>query len=322
LVTGGAGFLGRSVVAELARRGCSVAVLDDGSTGDLDGVRALGADVFVGSAGDRQALECAARGASRVLHLAAIVGVARVAADPGRVLEENLRGARIVIRFCEERRLPLLFTSSSEVYGDGGADRLLSESDAPGFDLRAAGRDGRAAYALSKWVGERLALAAGERGLPVVVARPFNVAGHGQSEESGAVMARFAAAALAGDPLAVEGDGSATRCFAEVSEAAAAFVDLLDSPSARGEIVNVGSSVKITIRELAESFVRRARSRSPVVVGARNAAAVSSIRHRAPDLSRLERHIGWIPDAPIEKCIDGALRHAAERGRARRSAGS
>ncbi len=310
LVTGGLGFLGSHLVETLVARGARVRVLDDLSNAPAWRVAeaaALGAEVQIGSVLDARALAEAMRGVVAVHHLAAIVGVRRVAADPEGVLRANGAGAAAMIAACEARGARLLFVSSSEVYGDGAAGRRFLEDDAPGFAAARVATDGRAAYALSKWIGERMALEASTRGLAVVVARPFNAVGAGQSESSGAVVPRFAAAALRGEPIEVEGDGSATRAFACASDVARAFAGLLSEDRARGSVVNVGSDRRMSVLDLARAVRDLCGSRSPIVRRAPLAAGVAPIAHRAPDLARLRALLGSALELPVEEGLRAAV---------------
>lgn len=313
LVTGGLGFLGSHLVTELRRRGSRVRVLDDGSNARAATRAAFGGDAGIecweGSVCDRSLARQAVEGAAEVYHLAAIVGVRRVASDPWGVLRSNVDGARAIVEACSSAGTPLLFVSSSEVYGDGAPGKAFREEDAPGFDAAAAYRDGRVAYALSKWIGEQRCLEASSRGLPVVVARPFNAVGAGQSEASGALVPSLVAAALRGEALPIEGDGLATRAFADAAEIAAAFVDLLRSGRAFGHAVNVGSDDVRSILEVAR-LVRDAAGLDVPLAFAPEVPAVCAVRHRRPDLARLGRTIGWVPARPIEGALARAVASA------------
>src|SRR6185312_13846923 len=95
-----------------------------------------------------------------------------------------------------------------------------------------------------------------EHGLPLVVARFFNVVGPRQTGSYGMVLPRFVDQALAGGPLVVHDDGRQVRCFAHVADVVEDVLRLMASPAARGRVFNLGSDVPVTIRELAESVVR------------------------------------------------------------------
>ncbi|HKE01741.1 MAG TPA: NAD-dependent epimerase/dehydratase family protein [Planctomycetota bacterium] len=318
LVTGGLGFLGGHLVRELRSRGERVRVLDDASGSPLARATELaddaGIEVEVGSVLDPEALDRALRGVDRVFHLAAIVGVARLARDPVAALERNLAGAEAVVEASCREGARLLYASSSEIYGDGAGRGAFAEDDAPGFDTARVAVDGRAAYAAAKWLGERAVRAARSRGLRAVIVRPFNAVGERQSEESGAIVPAFAGAALRGEPIVVHGDGSATRSFGDAREIARAFADLLACDAADGFAVNVGGEDVRTVRSVAETVRALAGSRSPIVTGA--ALPVSAILHRRPDLARLRGLLGRAPSSPIDDALARAVAAARVPGRA------
>src|SRR5712671_3794198 len=94
LVTGGAGFIGSNTVDELVRRGHSVAVLDDLSTGQESNLEASRdrIDFFRGSINDAEMVQQACRGADYVLHIAARASVPRSVKDPAETNHINVDG--------------------------------------------------------------------------------------------------------------------------------------------------------------------------------------------------------------------------------------
>ena len=84
-----------------------------------------------------------------------------------------------------------------------------------------------------------------------MIARLFNTVGPRQSGQYGNVIPRFVAAALAGEPLEVHGDGTQTRCFCHVLDTVRALAGLMAEPATAGAIFNVGSTDRITIVDLA-----------------------------------------------------------------------
>jgi UDP-glucose 4-epimerase len=133
-------------------------------------------------------------------------------------------------------------------------------------------------------------------GLPVVVARFFNVVGPRQTGAYGMVLPRFIDAALAGQPLLVHDDGRQIRCFAHVSDVVSAVVALMQTPAAAGRVFNIGSDQPVSILDLARQVIAQAQSNSTVqfqTYAHAYDADFEDIRHRVPDLSRLEATIGY-----------------------------
>ena len=301
LVTGGAGFLGSHLVERLIARGDAVTVLDDLSTGRREHV-GVGPDLcFVhGCVTDARLVERLVGEQEQVFHLAAMVGVQRSLANPVRAMRVNADGTATVLAACARHRVPVLITSSSEVYGD--VPRPVAEDAplAPGALTRVRG-----GYACSKAYGEWLALAhARENGLPVVVTRLFNVIGPRQSDAM--VVPRFVRQALAGGPLTIHGDGSQRRCFADAGEVADALIALAECRAARGRAVNVGGEHELSVIDLARAVCDAAGARVPFVrVPLRDAFphGGSDIERRVPVLLLLRELIGMVPSRPIAETL-------------------
>ena len=267
LITGGAGFIGSHLVEHHLRSGDQVHVIDDLSTGSLENLRPFldhvrfrfdEADILTW-----EGLDEAAAWADRVYHMAAVVGMFRVLAEPIQVMAINVAGTERLLRAVHSGgwRPRVLLASSSEVYGPCENDRLQEDSD---LVLR-SGVVIRWIYSVSKLANEALALSYVRKFDPhIAVARLFNTVGLRQSGRYGMVVPRFVEQAVNGEPITVYGDGSQSRCFCDVRDTVAALVGLLETDACKGEIVNVGNDREITILELAEMVRRRAGSSSPI----------------------------------------------------------
>ncbi len=215
LVTGGAGFIGSSLVRSLAGDGHSVRVLDDFSTGrpeNLEGV-AGDLDVLEGDVRDPAAVAKAVTGAEVVYHLAALPSVARSVADPRASHEVNVDGTlNLLLAAVEAEVRRLVYASSSSVYGDTPV--LPKHEEMPVSP--------RSPYAAAKLAGEAYCRAfARVYPLETVCLRFFNVFGPRQDPNSqyAAVVPRFVTRMLAGEPAEVTGDGRQTRDFTFVDNA-------------------------------------------------------------------------------------------------------
>jgi UDP-glucose 4-epimerase len=294
LVTGGAGFIGAPLCTALARAGCDVLALDDlsapGTQAPLPAPR-LGfvrADVR-----DAAAVARAAAGRELVVHLASVVGVERVLVEPARTESVCLDGARAVLAACRAQRAALVLFSSSEV------------TDSPR-------RGPRAAYARAKRAAEELALAAAHE-LPVTIVRPFNVVGPGQSAEQGMVLPVLAAAARAGRPLPVHGDGRQQRCFLHVDDLVEALLALFAATGGRaspgGEILEIGGTERVAIGEVAERLAALGAPGARVQRGT-PAPQREDQERRAPDLSALRRRITFLPRRDLSAILADVLSRA------------
>lgn len=297
LVTGGAGFIGSHLVERLLAEGYSVTVLDDlsgGRLGNLGDVRDHpGLRVIIGDVRDPAVLQAALEGVGVVFHLAAVVGVPRVLADPLRAIRVNVEGTERVLEACAERGISVCVASSSEVYGKG-----VRWPAAEGDDLRLGPATvPRWAYAVSKLLDEHLAMAWARRGLRVSVVRYFNVYGpRADPHGYGYVIARFMDQILRGEPITVYGDGQQTRSFIYVMDAVEGTLRAGLSPVAFGHIFNIGHSEEISILALAEKIRAIARSRVPIrflplseVYG----PDFEEVPRRVPDVSKARVLLGF-----------------------------
>ena len=307
MVTGGAGFIGSHLVERLLADGESVVVVDDFSTGrrsNLSGVadhprlRIIEATVS-GCAG----FAALVAEAAYVFHLAAAVGVELVLDAPIRTIQTNLRETEVVLAAAESRRTPVLITSTSEVYGRSDKPWFAEEDDlvigSPSLS--------RWSYACSKLLDEFLALAFfRERGVPVTVARLFNIVGARQTGQYGMVLPRFLEAARRGGPIRVFGDGSQTRCFCHVRDCIEALVRIRACEAARGEVINIGHDDEVTMLALAElvrSTVGNAAEIERVPYQVAYRAGFQDMPRRRPDVRKLERLVGFRPSAAIAEVV-------------------
>lgn len=319
LITGGAGFIGSHLVDLHLARGDCVHVVDDLSTGaraniarheDNPDFRFDEADILTWSGLDRVVGR-----ADRIYHLAAIVGVYRVIAEPTRVLATNIVGCERILRAAHAGgwKPQVVLASSSEVYGHNDETLLREEQD-----LVVSSRAGtRWGYSVSKIANEALGLSYAQRfGIPAVIARLFNTIGPRQVGRYGMVVPRFVAQAVRDEPITVFGGGLQTRSFCDARDTVAAL-DALATHAGRDTLTaNVGNDREIGILELAELIVARAESRSPIEhVGLKEAYGedFEDIRRRRPDLARLRGMTGFQHRFTLEQSIDDLL--AIERQR-------
>ena len=307
LVTGGAGFIGSHLVERLLAGGHAVTVMDDLSTGRLENLAAVQAHpklTLIISKISRcvDLREIVARSQS-VYHLAAAVGVELVMTSGLRTIETNLRETEVILEAVSARTVPILFTSTSEVYGKSQQEAFSEEDDL----LIGPPHLSRWSYACSKLMDEFLALAhAKEYGTPVVITRLFNTVGPRQTGQFGMVLPRFIQAARRGQALRVYGDGRQTRCFCAVQDTVEALVRLQNCPAARGEIFNVGSTEEVSIARLAEMVITHLRSPSAIEFIPYDKACAPGFQdmlRRKPVVAKLARYVGFRPATPLSEII-------------------
>lgn len=315
LVTGGAGFIGSHLVEYHLSRGDRVHVVDDLSTGALSNIKPFEdhadfrfdeADMLLWPG-----LEKAVAWADRIYHMAAVVGMKRVLAEPTKVLAINIAGCERLLRAVRSGgwRPTVVLASTSEVYGAGMHERNRHENFEEDADLIFhSGVLSRQNYALSKLADEALGLSYAKKfGLRVIIARLFNTIGPRQTGRYGMVVPRFVEQAVAGTPITVFGDGLQTRSFCDVRDVVLSLDLLAQSPECYSQIVNVGHDREISILHLAELVRQRAHSRSPVRMVSYEEAygePFEDCRQRRPVLDKLRSLTGFEHRWRLEDTLD------------------
>ena len=227
---------------------------------------------------------------THVFHLAAVVGVERTLANP---LSRAARhpGIENVLRLCKNTGVQrVYFASSSEVYGEP-FEIPQNEHTTP--------LNSRLPYAVVKNIGEvYLRTYHREFGLPSTIFRFFNTYGPRQSEDF--VLPRFVRAALEGRPLTIYGDGSQTRTFCYVDDTVDACVAAHRTGAHENDVINIGSDVEISIRELAETVIRVLDSPSSLTF--LPALPEGDMTRRCPETSKMKALLNR-PLVPLEEGI-------------------
>jgi UDP-glucose 4-epimerase len=316
LITGGAGFIGSHLAERLLNAGHQVTVIDNLSTGLIANLAAIEnhprfrcaiEDIRNIHVMDRLVSEC-----DVIYHLAAAVGVQRIISEPIETIETNIGGSEVVLKTARRYRKKVLIASTSEVYGKGIRIPFSEDDDSVmGPTIRS-----RWSYAASKAIDEFLALAYHKQvDLPVVIFRLFNTVGPRQRGQYGMVLPRFVRWAIKDEPILVYGDGQQQRCFCNVHDVVTAVAALGESPTALGQVFNIGSDEEVTIMELAERVRDRAGSSSDIRLlpyDEAYEAGFEDFRRRVPNLEKINRQIGWQPTTRLDDTIDQIIAYYRE----------
>ena len=293
VVTGGAGFIGANLCRTLGDAGHEVVVLDDLSSGSAANLAGTTARLIEGSVLSTAALDEACAGANAIVHLAALGSVPRSVAAPLPTLEANATATANVLEAARRHGgLHTVFSGSSSVYGANPTlpkhEGLLPQPLSP--------------YAASKLAAESYALAwAHSYDLPVLSFRFFNVFGPLQSPHHvyAAVVPRFLAAALAGEPLTIYGDGLQSRDFTYVGTVTAVIADALERRVTCDGPVNLAFGTRITLLEMVDELAKLVGT--PLVVQ-HEPERTGDVRHSQAANDRL---LGLFPHARAVAWRDG-----------------
>jgi UDP-glucose 4-epimerase len=294
LVTGGAGFIGSNTVDELVRRGHSVAVLDDLSSGNEPNLAASRdrIDYFQGSINDPEIVQRACHGADYVLHMAARASVPRSVKDPAETNRVNVDGTLLVFLAARDAGVRrVVFSGSSSVYGE--QPTLPKREDMPPEPI--------SPYGVSKLVGELYGQVFHRvYGLEFVTLRYFNVFGPRQDPGSmySGVLSLFITAMQSGASPTVYGDGEQSRDFTFIDNVVQANLLACEVPGIAGMVFNAGTGQRYTLNQtlrLLEKFAgrpARAKYAEP---------RAGDIRDSQADISLARKKLGYEPLVGFEE---------------------
>ena len=294
LVTGGAGFIGSSIVDELVKRRQEVVVLDDLSAGkeaNLAGVRDQ-IDLHLGSITDLAAVQSACKGVDYVIHLGARTSVPRSVLNPLETNHVNIDGTLNVLvaaRDAQVRRF--VFAASSAAYGETPTLPKVESMPAQAISP----------YGLTKYVGELYAQVFGRvYGLENACVRYFNVFGPRQdpSSQYSGVLSRFMLAVIEGQPPVIYGDGEQSRDFTYIENIVDETLRACEADGASGLVFNGGTGARITLNQVLKMLSRiTGETIQPKYDAPRN----GDIRDSQADVSLARKILGYEPRVLFEE---------------------
>ena len=297
LVTGAAGFIGRSIAAALLKRGDNVRGVDSFITGKRANLTGLEAMEFIdGDLADPAVCAKACAGVEVVFQEAALASVPRSVADPAatnRNCVDATVNLLVAARAAGARRV--MYAGSSSVYGDTPTlpkrEDMLPNPISP--------------YAVAKLAGEHY-MSAFTRvyGLETVTLRYFNVFGPFQDPTShySGVLAIFCRKLLAGEQPTIYGDGEQSRDFTFIENVVAANLLAADAPAEKvsGKMMNVATGAAVTLNQVFEILRElTGYSGNPAYAEPRS----GDIKHSLADISRARELLGYVPRVDFREGI-------------------
>jgi nucleoside-diphosphate-sugar epimerase len=294
VVTGGAGFIGSNTVDELVRRGHSVVVLDDLSSGREENLAEVRNKITLikGSISDIEVVRKAMHEAEYVLHLAARTSVPKSLKDPIETNRINIDGTLNVLIAARDAKVKrFVLAASSSAYGETPTlpktEAMVPQPISP--------------YGVTKYVGELYAQTFGRcYGLENVSLRYFNVFGPRQDPGSpySGVLAKFCSAFLEETQPVIFGDGEQTRDFTYVENAVNANLLACEAPNVSGKVFNVGIGGRFSLNETV-ALLNKISGQS--LEAKHEAARDGDIRDSQADISQIREFLGYEPQVGFEE---------------------
>ena len=311
IITGGAGFIGSTLVKALLEKGAeSILIIDDLSTGSESNISSILNDEkieFINSRiEDVDNLDNLFSSYDFCYHLAAGVGVQYIMENLSDSLLTNILATHKVLESCQTNNIPVLLTSTSEVYGVAEDDVWTEDTKSligPTTKLRWS-------YAASKMIDEFIALSLYEEGkISPIIVRLFNIIGPNQLSKFGMVVPKFIEAALNNEDITIHGDGSQSRSFTWVDDVVNYLIKLAEIKP-YGEIFNIGQTEEITIKDLAELVISKTNSNSQIIYKSHEdvfGKAFEDPKRRTPGIDKIIEFTGIKPTKNIDFMIENII---------------
>jgi len=301
IVTGGAGFIGSTLVRTLLERGpCQIGVIDNLLTGHESNLAEVRDRIQLHRADIRRFDEIAplVRGADTVFHLAAIPSVPRSIADPAPSHETNIDGSFNVLRACAQGGVRRVFyAASSSAYGDTEVlPKVETMTPHP-----------KSPYALQKLTAEYYATVfASCFGLETVSVRYFNVYGPRQDPSSpySGVISVYMRAVIERRSPTIHGDGEQSRDFTYVEDVADLTIKAASAPGVSGNVYNGGNGNRYTLNQVWETLQKIEGVSIPANYGPPRAG---DVRHSQADTTAAARDLGHAPRFSLEEGLRRTL---------------
>ena len=299
LITGGAGFIGINLAEKLVKDH-QVILLDTNfehnalEFSDLKNnpnITLVQTDIL-----NLMELTKVATDIDVVVHMAAMVGVQEVIHDALSTLEVNYMGTSNLLKAISQNSphcQRVVCFSTSEVFGINAFG--IAED---GNTILSSVQDIRWCYCISKLASEHLAFAYyRQKGMPVVVIRPFNI--FGPKRVGDHVVLRFILRALRNEDLEVYGDGAQIRAWCYIDDFCRALLQCIRAEKAVGESFNIGNPRNtVTVYELAKKIISLCNSQSNIVF---KAIDFTDIDLRVPNTTKAKELLDFVPEIELNE---------------------
>jgi len=310
LITGGLGFLGSFSIEKYKREGWAVTVIDNLSTNVIDPKDKICNDVNVII---ENVLDCKWDELGKfdsILHLASPVGPVGILKHSGQMANYVLKDVYWAIMGAKKCDCPLIFVSTSEIYGYRETAILLKEND---DKLLVGDFSVRNEYSIGKLLCEIVLSNTAKVGdLNYQIIRPFNISGARQLKTGGFVLPTFVTQALAGTDITVFNGGQQVRAFTHVTD----IVDgmyMVSVAEKLNQIWNIGNSNNIsTIINMAEKVKEYTNSKSEIkYVDPKtiHGDLYEEAWDKIPDAEKIKTELGWNPTWATDDIIKDVIRH-------------
>lgn len=301
LVTGGSGFIGSHLTERLLGLGHQVLVIDNFYTSDEKNIKHLvdnpNLEVVRHDVTNPYSAEVEA-----IYHLACPASPVHYQRFPVQTIKTSFLGSLNMLELANKLQIPILLSSTSEVYGDPQISPQVEEywGNVNPIGIRSCYDEGKRAAETLFFDFHR------QFNVNIKIARIFNTYGPNMSLNDGRVVSNFIVQALRSEDITIYGDGSQTRSFCYVDDLVTGLVKLMESPDSVHGPINLGNPIERTVKNLAELVIAKTKSKSKIIF---HELPQDDPKQRKPDISKARNILNWEPKTDIDQGLENTIKY-------------
>ena len=305
LVTGGSGFIGSNLTERLLGLGHQVLVIDNFYTSDKKNIQSLidnpNLEVVRHDVTNPYSAEVDA-----IYHLACPASPIHYQRFPVQTIKTCILGSINMLDLAQRLEVPILLSSTSEVYGDPTVSPQNEEywGNVNPIGIRSCYDEGKRAAETLFFDYHR------QFNVNIKVARIFNTYGPNMSPNDGRVVSNFIVQALRSEDITIYGDGNQTRSFCYVSDLVSGLVKLMDSPKNIIGPINLGNPTEFKVSELANLIIEKTNSKSKIVF---MDLPQDDPKQRKPDITKARTTLDWDPKIDLNIGLNQTIEYFSSK---------
>ena len=305
LVTGGSGFIGSNLTERLLGLGHQVLVIDNFYTSNKKNIQSLidnpNLEVVRHDVTNPYSAEVDA-----IYHLACPASPVHYQRFPVQTIKTCILGSINMLDLAQRLEVPILLSSTSEVYGDPTVSPQNEEywGNVNPIGIRSCYDEGKRAAETLFFDYHR------QFNVNIKVARIFNTYGPNMSPNDGRVVSNFIVQALRSEDITIYGDGNQTRSFCYVSDLVSGLVKLMDSPKNIIGPINLGNPTEFKVSELANLIIEKTNSKSKIVF---MDLPQDDPKQRKPDITKARTTLDWDPKIDLNIGLNQTIEYFSSK---------
>jgi len=237
-----------------------------------------------------------------IYHLACPASPVHYQRFPVQTIKTSVIGSLNMLELANKLQIPILLSSTSEVYGDPQISPQVEEywGNVNPIGIRSCYDEGKRAAETLFFDYHR------QFNVNIKIARIFNTYGPNMSLNDGRVVSNFIVQALRSEDITIYGDGNQTRSFCYVDDLVDGLIKLMGSPDSVHGPINLGNPTERTVKNLADLIIAKTKSKSKVIF---HELPQDDPKQRKPDISKARDILNWEPKIDIDQGLENTIKY-------------